>query len=132
MKQIVQESILRIPICRWQQSCTGWVAAFHGLRVVASTPGRVTGESRDDACALDQKEAIQGLRNDVIVRDDIARRLFPQIEPLDYASAVRLALANLETGQVETAWSDALSSSQGDVLPVVLTTQVTVSRFLPD
>lgn len=66
---------------------------------------------------------IQGLRNDVIVRDDIARRLFPQIKPLDYATAVRLALANLETGHVETAWSDALSSSQGDVGPVVLTTQ---------
>ena len=66
---------------------------------------------------------IQGLRNDVIVRDDIARRLFPQIKPLDYATAVRLALANLETGHVETAWSDALSSSQGDTGPVVLTTQ---------
>jgi len=66
---------------------------------------------------------IQGLRNDVIVRDDIARRLFPQIKPLDYDTAVRLALANLETGHVETAWSDALSSSQGDTGPVVLTTQ---------
>ena len=73
--------------------------------------------------AVIARPLIQGLRNDVIVRDDIARRLFPQIKPLDYASAVRLALANLETGQVETAWSDALSSSQGDVLPVVLTTQ---------
>jgi uncharacterized protein YbjT (DUF2867 family) len=66
---------------------------------------------------------IQGLRNDVIVRDDTARRLFPQIRPMDYATAVRLALANLDTGQVETAWSDALSSSQGDVAPVVLATQ---------
>jgi uncharacterized protein YbjT (DUF2867 family) len=66
---------------------------------------------------------IQGLRNDVIVRDDIARRLFPQIKPMDYAAAVRLALANLETGHVETAWSDALASSQGDVAPVVLATQ---------
>ena len=37
---------------------------------------------------------IQGLRNDVVVRDDTARRLFPQIRPLDYATAVRLALAN--------------------------------------
>jgi hypothetical protein len=66
---------------------------------------------------------IQGLRNDVIVRDDSARRLFPQIQPLDYAAALRLALANLETGHVETAWSDALASSQGDVAPVVLATQ---------
>jgi len=73
--------------------------------------------------AVIARPLIQGLRNDVIVRDDIARRLFPQIKPLDYATAVRLALANLETGHVETAWSDALSSSQGDVAPVVLVTQ---------
>jgi uncharacterized protein YbjT (DUF2867 family)/uncharacterized protein YndB with AHSA1/START domain len=66
---------------------------------------------------------IQGLRNDVVLRDDTARRLFPQIQPLDYATAVRLALANLETGHVETAWSDALASSQGDLAPVALATQ---------
>jgi uncharacterized protein YbjT (DUF2867 family)/uncharacterized protein YndB with AHSA1/START domain len=65
---------------------------------------------------------IQGLRNDVVLRDDTARRLFPQIQPLDYAAAVRLALANLETGHVETAWSDALASSQGDLAPVALAT----------
>jgi uncharacterized protein YndB with AHSA1/START domain len=73
--------------------------------------------------AVIARPLIQGLRNDVVVRDDTALRLFPQIKPLDYATAVRLALANLETGQVETAWSDALSSSQGDVAPVVLATQ---------
>jgi uncharacterized protein YndB with AHSA1/START domain len=65
---------------------------------------------------------IQGLRNDVVLRDDTARRLFPQIQPLDYATALRLALANLETGHVETAWSDALASSQGDLAPVALAT----------
>lgn len=58
----------------------------------------------------------------MIVRDESARRLFPQIEPLDYATAVRPVLAKLETGQVETAWSDALASSQGDTAPVVLAT----------
>lgn len=73
--------------------------------------------------AVIARPLIQGLRNDVIVRDDLARRLFPQIQPLDYDTAVRLALTNLETGHVETAWSDALSSSQGDVAPVVFTTQ---------
>ena len=73
--------------------------------------------------AVIARPLIQGLRNDVIVRDDTALRLFPQIEPLDYATAVRLALANLETGHVETAWSDALASSQGDIAPVALATQ---------
>jgi hypothetical protein len=66
---------------------------------------------------------IQGLRNDVVVRDNLAEQLFPQIKLLNYDAAVRLALANLDTGRVETAWSDALSSSQGDVAPVLLTTQ---------
>lgn len=66
---------------------------------------------------------IQGLRNDVVVRDDSARRLFPRIKPMNYDTAVRLALANLERGHVETAWSDAVASSQGDVTPVQLTTQ---------
>ena len=66
---------------------------------------------------------ISGLRNDVIVRDDTARRLFTQIKPLDYASAVGLALEKLESGRVQTAWSDALASSQGDVAPVVFAAQ---------
>jgi hypothetical protein len=42
---------------------------------------------------------------------------------LDYAAAVRLALKNLETGQVQTAWTDSVSSSQGDRSPVVLTSR---------
>lgn len=66
---------------------------------------------------------IRGLRNDVVVRSDSARELFPQIQPFDYPTAVRLALANLDTGQVETAWTDALASSQGDTRPVELVTQ---------
>lgn len=65
---------------------------------------------------------IQALRNDVVVRDNLARELFPAIKLLDYDTAVRLALANLETGQVESAWSDALASSQGDAAPVLLAT----------
>ncbi|MHC1769114.1 MAG: SDR family oxidoreductase [Verrucomicrobiia bacterium] len=66
---------------------------------------------------------IQGLRNDVVVRDQLAQQLFPEIKLLDYDTAVRLALTNLETGRVETAWSDALASSQGDAAPFLLATQ---------
>lgn len=65
---------------------------------------------------------IQGLRNDVVVRDHSAGRIFPHIKPVNYDTAVRAALASLEAGQVETAWSDAVASSQGDVTPVRLTT----------
>jgi uncharacterized protein YbjT (DUF2867 family) len=66
---------------------------------------------------------IEGLRNEVVVHDDAARRLFPDITPMDYRAAVELALARIESNTVETAWSDALVSSQGDVPPVVMTTE---------
>ena len=65
---------------------------------------------------------IDGLRNEVVVRSDKSRRLFPQIQPLDYHSAVGLALDDLQAHHVETSWSDSLVSSQGDLRPVVLTT----------
>lgn len=65
---------------------------------------------------------IEGLRNEVIVRDDKARRIFPEIEPFDYQSAVELALMRLDSGEVETMWSDALMTTQGDVPAVVLST----------
>lgn len=65
---------------------------------------------------------IEGLRNEVIVRDDLARHTFPNIHPIGYREAVQLALDNLQASQIETRWSDSLSSSQGDVLSVTLTT----------
>lgn len=66
---------------------------------------------------------IEGLRNEVIVRDSKARRLFPHIKPVDYATAVRMALDRLESGEIETSWTDALVTSQGNRPPVVLTQQ---------
>jgi uncharacterized protein YbjT (DUF2867 family)/uncharacterized protein YndB with AHSA1/START domain len=66
---------------------------------------------------------IEGLRNEVVVRDRRAETLFPEIHPMGYDEAVAAALARLDAGAVETAWSDALATSQGDVPPVVLTTQ---------
>lgn len=64
---------------------------------------------------------IKGLRNEVIVRDPSARTLFPEIEPMGYEESVRRALDRLALDHVETAWSDALVSSQGDGQPVALT-----------
>jgi uncharacterized protein YbjT (DUF2867 family) len=66
---------------------------------------------------------IEGLRNEVVVRDGKAREMFPQVAPVGYAEAVRLALASFDTESVETAWSDALTSSHLASEPVVLTTQ---------
>jgi hypothetical protein len=65
---------------------------------------------------------IAGLRNEIIVRDDVARRLFPRIQLLDYRTAVKLALEELQADKVESVWSDALSTSQTDTTPVKLTT----------
>ena len=63
---------------------------------------------------------IEGVRNDVVVTDDLASRLFPKIDPMGYAAAVRLALSDLEAGKIETAWTDALATSQGNVSPAKL------------
>jgi hypothetical protein len=65
---------------------------------------------------------IRGLGNEVIVRDETARQLFPSIALLDYETAVHQALKQMETRGVETAWSDALISSQGNKSPVALLT----------
>ncbi len=64
---------------------------------------------------------IKGLRYELIADDTLAHSLFPQIEPIDYASAVKLALDRIEQGQIESIWSDALASSKGDIPPVYVT-----------
>jgi hypothetical protein len=65
---------------------------------------------------------IEGLHSEIIVHDDQARRLFPKIRPLDYQTALHLALERLQSDTVETSWSDALVITQGNTRPVVLTT----------
>lgn len=73
--------------------------------------------------AVIARPLIEGLRNENVVHDPIARQLFPDIRPVSYRTSVERALARLQASDVETAWSDALSTSQGEVPPVVLTTQ---------
>lgn len=65
---------------------------------------------------------IEGLRNEVVVRDDTAHKLFPSIRPIPFAEAVNLALEQLDASQVETSWADALISSQPSYTPAVLST----------
>ena len=50
---------------------------------------------------------IEGLRNEVMVTGRLARELFPQIQPRDYAAAIAEVIEDLEHGRIETAWSDA-------------------------
>jgi uncharacterized protein YbjT (DUF2867 family) len=66
---------------------------------------------------------IEGLRNEVVVRDDTARELFPAIVPVDYRTAVSRALAQLSAGELESTWSDALATSLGDAAPFVFVAQ---------
>jgi len=66
---------------------------------------------------------IEGLNAEIVVRDDVARRLFPQIQLLDFQTAVRLALGRIHTDAVETSWSDALVTTAGDVKPYTLTVE---------
>ncbi len=66
---------------------------------------------------------IEGLKNDVIVKDDKAKELFPEIEPISYRRAVQLAITRIDTEGVETTWNDSLISSKGDERPVVLETK---------
>lgn len=63
---------------------------------------------------------IGGLRNESVVRDPSAQSIFPEIRPVSYRVAVERALAKLQASRVETAWSDALSTSRGHLSPVVL------------
>lgn len=66
---------------------------------------------------------IEGLRNENTVRDVRARQMFPEINPLSYEEAVDLALERLKVGNVDSTWSDALSTSQGDIQPKELVVQ---------
>lgn len=64
---------------------------------------------------------ILGLRNEALADTTLAKDLFPHIQPMSYKDALELALMRLSASEVETSWNDALFSSQGDTVPVVLT-----------
>ena len=73
--------------------------------------------------AVMARPLIEGLRNESIVQDPCARQLFPSIQPVGYRIAVERALTMLQAANIESTWSDALSTSHGAVPPVILTTQ---------
>ena len=50
---------------------------------------------------------VEGLRNDVVVTNNLARTLFPHIVPQDYTSAIGSVMQDLEKGRIDTSWSDA-------------------------
>ena len=64
---------------------------------------------------------IEGLRNENVVHDQAAGSLFPSIRPVGYRRAVERALDQLQASTIESAWSDAQSSSGLPGTPVTLT-----------
>jgi hypothetical protein len=54
---------------------------------------------------------IDGLRNEVIVTDRSAEHIFPDIHPVSYGTALKAALTHIQNDEVETSWTDALSST---------------------
>lgn len=64
----------------------------------------------------------EGLHNEVLVRDHVARELFPQIQLLDYQTALLLALAQLHPARVDMDWIDAQAAAHG--APVSATTTI--------
>jgi len=60
---------------------------------------------------------IEGLHLESVVRDNLARQMLPEIEPLNFETAARYALVKVEQGDVQTSWSDALVTSAGDAPP---------------
>jgi uncharacterized protein YbjT (DUF2867 family) len=65
---------------------------------------------------------IEGLRNEVVVRDGRAREACPGVVPIGYDEAVRRAVAGLEGDGLESVWSDAQASSHLGGRPVTLST----------
>lgn len=64
---------------------------------------------------------VEGLRNEALVTDPSAAEIFPAIDPVNYETAVQIALEKLTASEVETRWTDALTSSLGEQEPVYLT-----------
>ena len=65
---------------------------------------------------------IEGLRSPVLVHDSSARTLFPQITPMSYREAVRLAVERLNLNAVETNWAGAYGPPPGGAVTTTLQT----------
>ncbi|MCM8536617.1 MAG: SDR family oxidoreductase [Lentisphaeraceae bacterium] len=66
------------------------------------------------------KPLVLSMKNENIIRDFSAREVFPEITPDTYEVAVRKALDRIRDNEIETVWSDALSSSVRDETPVTM------------
>lgn len=56
---------------------------------------------------------IDGLKNEVVVRDDAAKDIFPNIQPMPYQEAVAHAVGQLKAQSVDTTWNDDYAEIDG-------------------
>lgn len=52
------------------------------------------------------KALVEGLKSEVVIQNDNAKKYFPDIEPLDYIGAVKQAVKEIEQNQVISRWND--------------------------
>ncbi|MGM0519328.1 MAG: SDR family oxidoreductase [Campylobacterota bacterium] len=52
------------------------------------------------------KALIEGLKSEVVIQNDNAKKYFPNIKPIPFIDAVRKAVKEIETNQVISRWSD--------------------------
>ena len=52
------------------------------------------------------KALIEGLKSEVVMQNENAKKYFPQIEPIPFLQAVKKAVEEIETNQVISRWSD--------------------------
>jgi uncharacterized protein YbjT (DUF2867 family) len=66
---------------------------------------------------------IEGFNYNLIVRDHVAKKIFPHIQLIDFQTATRLAIKRIQSDDVETSWSGALVTAMGDVKPYQFTVE---------
>jgi uncharacterized protein YbjT (DUF2867 family) len=59
---------------------------------------------------------IEGLKSETLVQNDNAERYFPEVRPVSYETAVRVAIREIEESQIVSRWCD---SSAGEVCDTV-------------
>lgn len=52
------------------------------------------------------KALIEGLKSEVVIQNDNAKKYFPNIRPLNFITSVKKAVEEIETNQVISRWSD--------------------------
>ncbi|RXJ89142.1 epimerase [Arcobacter sp. CECT 8983] len=58
------------------------------------------------------KALIEGLKSEVIIQNDNAKKYFPNIKPIPYIKAVKKAIKEIKTNQVISRWSDTDNSGK--------------------